>query len=48
MLLEGLAPHIADPTSVIVDLHLYTFNAVDVTERWRLAYLDRRCAHAAA
>ena len=32
-LLEGLAPHIADPASGIVDLHLYTFNAVDVTEK---------------
>ena len=47
-LLEGLAPHIADPANGIVDLHLYTFNAVDVTERWRTAYLERlrvdRCA----
>ena len=40
-LLEGLAPHIADPADGIVDLHLYTFNAVDVTEQWRRAYLDR-------
>jgi methylenetetrahydrofolate reductase (NADPH) len=40
-LLEGLAPVIADPASGIVDLHLYTFNAVDVTERWRQAYLDK-------
>ena len=47
-LLEGLAPHIADPTSGIVDLHLYTFNAVDMTEKWRLAYLDRLAALAAA
>ena len=40
-LLEGLAPVIADPNSGIVDLHLYTFNAVDVTERWRAAYLEK-------
>jgi methylenetetrahydrofolate reductase (NADPH) len=40
-LLEGLAPVIADPASGIVDLHLYTFNAVDVTERWRDAYLEK-------
>ena len=34
-LLEGLAPHIADPAARIVDLHLYTFNAVEATEKWR-------------
>ena len=40
-LLEGLAPVIADPASGIVDLHLYTFNAVDVTERWRDGFLQK-------
>ena len=40
-LLEGLAPVIADPASGIVDLHLYTFNAVNVTERWRQQFLDK-------
>jgi methylenetetrahydrofolate reductase (NADH) len=40
-LLEGLAPHIADPAARIVDLHLYTFNAVDATERWRQSMLQR-------
>jgi methylenetetrahydrofolate reductase (NADPH) len=40
-LLEGLAPHIADPANDIVSLHLYTFNAVEATEAWRRAYLDR-------
>jgi methylenetetrahydrofolate reductase (NADPH) len=40
-LLEGLAPHIADPAAGIVDIHLYTFNAVEVTERWRQNYLAR-------
>jgi methylenetetrahydrofolate reductase (NADPH) len=40
-LLEGLAPHLADPTADIVDLHMYTFNAVDAFEPWRRRYLDR-------
>jgi methylenetetrahydrofolate reductase (NADPH) len=40
-LLEGLAPHLADPTAGIVDLHMYTFNAVDAFESWRRAYLDK-------
>ena len=40
-LLDGLAPTIADETTDIVDLHLYTFNAVDATERWRREYLER-------
>ena len=40
-LLEGLAPYAADPSAGIVSLHLYTFNAVEATEEWRRAYLDR-------
>jgi methylenetetrahydrofolate reductase (NADPH) len=40
-LLDGLAPTVADPAKDIVDLHLYTFNAVDATERWRKEYLAR-------
>jgi methylenetetrahydrofolate reductase (NADPH) len=40
-LLEGLAPHIADPAARIVDLHLYTFNAVEATEKWRRSMMDR-------
>jgi methylenetetrahydrofolate reductase (NADPH) len=40
-LLEGLAPHVADPRSGIVGLHLYTFNAVGPTESWRRQYVDR-------
>jgi len=47
-LLEGLAPHIAHPDNSIVDLHVYTFNAVDVTERWRKSYLERLGVQAAA
>lgn len=39
-LLEGVAPLIVAPESGIADLHLYTFNAVEAAERWRLAYLD--------
>jgi methylenetetrahydrofolate reductase (NADPH) len=40
-LLEGVAPHIADPAAGIVDLHMYTFNAVDTFEAWRRAYLAK-------
>ena len=32
---EGLAPYLSDPATGIADLHLYTFNAVEATERWR-------------
>jgi len=39
-LLEGLAPLIAEGDSGIVDVHLYTFNNVDASERWRRAFLD--------
>jgi methylenetetrahydrofolate reductase (NADPH) len=38
-LLEGLAPLMADPAAGVADLHVYTFNAVDVTEAWRRRYL---------
>jgi methylenetetrahydrofolate reductase (NADPH) len=47
-LLEGLAPHLADPSAGIVDLHMYTFNAVDGFESWRQAYLTKLGAAAAA
>ncbi len=40
-LLEGIAPHAADPSAGIVDIHLYTFNAVDATERWRRDYVAK-------
>ncbi len=40
-LLEELAPHLLDPQAAIVDLHLYTFNAVQATEDWRRRYLTR-------
>ncbi len=38
-LLEGLAPLMADPAAGVADLHVYTFNAVEVTEAWRRRYL---------
>jgi methylenetetrahydrofolate reductase (NADPH) len=47
-LLEGLAPHLADPTAGIVDLHMYTFNAVEGFESWRRVYLAKLGAAAAA
>jgi methylenetetrahydrofolate reductase (NADPH) len=47
-LLEGLAPHLADPSAGIVDLHMYTFNAVDTFEEWRRAYLGKLGAAVAA
>jgi methylenetetrahydrofolate reductase (NADPH) len=40
-LLEGLAPLVADPGAGVVGLHLYTFNAVEATERWRREFLAR-------
>jgi methylenetetrahydrofolate reductase (NADPH) len=40
-LLEGLAPHLADPIADIVGLHMYTFNAVETFETWRRAYLAK-------
>jgi methylenetetrahydrofolate reductase (NADPH) len=39
-LIVGLAPLLADPWANIAGLHVYTFNAVDSTERWRHDMLD--------
>jgi methylenetetrahydrofolate reductase (NADPH) len=47
-LLEGLVPVVADPAAGIADLHLYTFNAVEATERWRGEYLAKLREPAAA
>ena len=47
-LLEGLAPHLADRAANIVDLHMYTFNAVDTFEAWRRSYLAKLLRAAAA
>ena len=41
-LLTGLAPIVADSTAGIVDFHVYTFNNVEATERWRADYIARR------
>lgn len=38
---EGVAPLLADPGARVTGFHLYTFNAVDATERWRREMLDR-------
>ena len=40
-LLESLAPLMADPAAGVRGVHLYTFNAVEATERWRRRYLER-------
>lgn len=40
-LLEGIAPHLADPRARIVDLHMYTFNAVEATEAWRQSMQEK-------
>ncbi len=39
-LLESLAPLMADPAAGVHGIHLYTFNAVEATEGWRLRYLE--------
>jgi methylenetetrahydrofolate reductase (NADH) len=38
---EDLAPLLADPTAGVTGFHLYTFNAVEATESWRVSMLDR-------
>ena len=38
-LVDGLEPVAADPASAVVDLHVYTFNNVGPTDRWRTDYL---------
>ena len=40
-LVRGLAPLAADPAAGIAGLHLYTFNEVARTERWRRSALAR-------
>ena len=40
-LLRGLAPTLADPAANIAGFHMYTFNEIERTERWRRATLDR-------
>lgn len=38
-LLEELPETLADPTSDVAGIHIYTFNQVETTERWRQDYL---------
>jgi methylenetetrahydrofolate reductase (NADPH) len=47
-LLEGIAPHAADPAAKIIEVHLYTFNAVEQTEKWRQDFLAKVGAAPAA
>jgi methylenetetrahydrofolate reductase (NADPH) len=39
--MEDLAPLVADPAARVTGLHLYTFNAVEATESWRQAMLEK-------
>jgi methylenetetrahydrofolate reductase (NADPH) len=40
-LLNELAPTIADPDARVAGLHVYTFNELEQTERWRRQLLER-------
>lgn len=40
-LLANLGAALVDPALDIAGLHLYTFNQVETTERWRLRFLER-------
>jgi methylenetetrahydrofolate reductase (NADPH) len=40
-ILEGLAPTVADPAARIAGFHVYTFNELEGTERWRRETLER-------
>lgn len=42
-LLAGIAPHLCDPTLDIPGFHLFGFNNVQSTERWRLETLNKLC-----
>ena len=39
-LLSGLAPHLAPPANRIAGLHVFTFNELEQTERWRRRELE--------
>jgi len=43
-LVEGLAGTLADPADRVHGFHVYTFNEVERTERWRRTLLDRLAA----
>ncbi|MGH3442204.1 MAG: methylenetetrahydrofolate reductase [Nitriliruptorales bacterium] len=38
---EALAPDLADPAQRVVGFHVYTFNELEQTERWRRQILER-------
>lgn len=40
-LLSDLAPTLADPAAGVRGLHVFTFNQVEQTDRWRRRFLDR-------
>jgi methylenetetrahydrofolate reductase (NADH) len=46
-LLDGLASDLANPAAMIDGLHIYTFNAVEATERWRQSTLATLARHEA-
>ena len=39
-LLEDLAPILVDQEAAVTGVHIYTFNQIDTTERWRHQYLE--------
>jgi methylenetetrahydrofolate reductase (NADH) len=45
-LIRGLAPLYADPAADIGGFHIYTFNEIERTERWRQAMIERLRASA--
>jgi methylenetetrahydrofolate reductase (NADPH) len=47
-LLDGLGPVAADPAARVAGVHLYTFNEVERTERWRRSVLARAEENSAA
>jgi len=40
-LLESMPATLDDPVANVVGVHIYTFNQIETTERWRLDYLTR-------
>jgi methylenetetrahydrofolate reductase (NADPH) len=44
-LLESLTPSFADPAARVGGIHVYTFNELERTERWRLQLLERLSRH---
>jgi methylenetetrahydrofolate reductase (NADPH) len=40
-LIRGLAPALVDPAGKVAGLHIFTFNELEATERWRRRQLER-------